>query len=150
MKKEIYTHDLYYLVDKYYSQQGMIQEDVNKLSGKLYELVTCQVVSNDIFPSASVKISRGEEVFKDSAAGDGPIDALYTAIKNIVNLDIELVEYKISSVSRGKEALGRVHLQLKYNGKVYSSKAVETDIIKASAIAFLNGVNNMIIDDLAK
>ena len=150
LKKEIYTHDLYYLVDKYYSQQGMVQEEVSKLSGKLYELVACQVVSNDIFPSASIKISRGGEVFKDSAVGDGPIDALYTAIKNIVNLDIELVEYKISSVSKGKEALGRVHLQLNYNGKVYSSKAVETDIIKASAIAFLNGVNNMIIDDLSK
>ena len=150
LKKEIYTHDLYYLVDKYYSQQGMVQEEVSKLSGKLYELVACQVVSNDIFPSASIKISRDGEVFKDSAVGDGPIDALYTAIKNIVNLDIELVEYKISSVSKGKEALGRVHLQLKYNGKVYSSKAVETDIIKASAIAFLNGVNNMIIDDLSK
>lgn len=150
LKKEIYTHDLYYLVDQYYSRQGMKQEEVNRLSGKLYELVACQVVSNDIFPSASVKISRGGEVFKDSAVGDGPIDALYTAIKNIVNLDIELVEYKISSVSRGKEALGRVHLQLKYDEKVYSSKAVETDIIKASAIAFLNGVNNIIIEDSVK
>lgn len=150
LKKEIYNYDLYYLVDSYYFEQGEMKEEVNKVSGKLYELMNCQVVSNDIFPSASVKIKRGEEFFKGSAVGDGPIDALYTAIKNIVDLDIELVEYKISSVSRGKEALGRVNLQIKYNDKIYSSKAVETDIIKASAIAFINGVNNIIIEGNVK
>lgn len=148
LKKEIYAHDLYYLVDRYYSAKGEVQEEVNKVSGKLYELVNSQVVSNDIFPSASVRIRRGEEVFRDSAVGDGPIDALYTAIKNIVNLDVELVEYKISSVSRGKEALGRVSLQLKYNGKIYSAKAVDTDIIRASALAFLNGINTIVIEQL--
>lgn len=150
LKKEIYNHDLYYLVDRYYFGLGKLKEEVNKVSGKLYELMNCQVVSNDIFPSASVKIRRGEEIFKDSAVGDGPIDALYTAIKNIVALDIELVEYKISSVSRGKEALGRVNLQIKYKDKLYSAKAVETDIIKASAIAFINGVNNIIIEDIVR
>lgn len=149
LKKEVYTHDLYYLVDRYYAEHGNMQGEVNQVSGKLYELVNCQVVSNDIFPSASIKLRRGTEVLKDSAGGDGPIDALYTAIKNIVDLDIELVEYKISSVSRGKEALGRVHLQIKYNDKIYSAKAADTDIIKASAIAFINGVNNIIIEELA-
>ena len=149
LKKEIYTHDLYYLVDKYYAEQGTVQENVTNISGKLYELVACQVISNDIFPSASVKIRRGEEVFKDSGVGDGPIDALYTAIKNIVDMDVELVEYKVSSVSKGKEALGRVHLQLKYKDRIYSSKAVETDTIKASAIAFINGVNNIIIESIS-
>jgi 2-isopropylmalate synthase len=149
LKKEIYTHDLYYLLDRYYCEQGTLQKEVHKVSGKLYELVNSQVISNDIFPSASIKIKRGEEFFKDSAIGDGPIDALYTAIKNIVNLNIEVLEYKISSVSRGKEALGRVSLQLKYNDKVYSAKAVDTDIIRASAIAFLNGINNIIIEDIS-
>lgn len=148
LKKEIYNHDLYYLVDRYYSEQGKTQREIHTVSKKLYELVTSQVISNDIFPSASVKLKCGEAIFKDSAVGDGPIDALYTAIKNIVGLDIELVEYKISSVSRGKEALGRVNLQIKYNDKIYSSKAVDTDIIKASALAFLNGVNTIIIEDI--
>jgi 2-isopropylmalate synthase len=148
LKKEIYTYDLYYLVDRYYAKQDNMQEDATKVSGKLYELVNSQVISNDIFPSASVKIRRGEEFFRDSAVGDGPIDALYTAIKNIVGLDVDLVEYKISSISRGKEALGRISLQLRHNGKVYSAKAVDTDIIRASAIAFLNGINNIIIEDI--
>lgn len=148
LKKEVYTHDLYYLVDNYYSEQGAMQEEVNRVGGKLYELVSCQFITNDISTSASVKIRHGEEVFEDSAVGNGPIDALYTAIKNIVNFDIELVEYKVSSISRGKEALGRAHLQMSYNDKIYSSKAVETDIIKASAIAFINGVNNIIIEDI--
>ena len=148
LKKEIYTHDLYYLVDSYYSQPGFMPDEMNKVGGKLYELVTCQVVSNDVFPSASVKIRCGDEIFEESASGDGPVDALYTAIKNIVKLEVELVEYKVSSVSRGKEALGRAHLLMKYNNKIYSSKAVETDIIKASGIAFINGVNDIIIDNI--
>ena len=93
-----------------------------------------------------MKIKQGEKVFSDSAVGDGPIDALYTAIKNIVNVDIELLEYRITSTSKGKEALGRVNLQLKHNGKIYPAKAVDTDIIRASAMAFLNGVNDIIIE----
>jgi 2-isopropylmalate synthase len=83
LKKEIYNHDLYYLVDRYYSEQGNIQKEIHNVSERLYELVTSQVISNDIFPSASVKLKCGEAIFKDSAVGDGPIDALYTAIKGI-------------------------------------------------------------------
>jgi len=148
LKKEIYTYDLYYLIQRYYAKQGKIQEEASRVSGNLYELVNSQVISNDIFPSASVKIRRGEEFFRDSAVGDGPIDALYSAIKNIVGLEVDLVEYKINSISRGKEALGRVSLQLKYHERIFSAKAVDPDIIRASAIAFLNGINNIIIEDL--
>ena len=142
-KKEIYNYDLYHLAEAFYMEQG---KQAGPMQGKLYELVNSQVVSNDIFPSASVKIKQGEKVFSDSAVGDGPIDALYTAIKNIVNVDIELLEYRITSTSKGKEALGRVNLQLKHNGKIYPAKAVDTDIIRASAMAFLNGVNDIIIE----
>ncbi|BBB91170.1 MAG TPA: 2-isopropylmalate synthase [Methylomusa anaerophila] len=143
-KKEIYIHDIYCLVNDYYTKKGKNQEETGRHS-HLYELISSQVISNDVFPSASVKVKHGGEVLEGSAGGAGPIDALYTALKNIVNLDIGLVEYKITSVSRGKEAMGRVNLQLDYNGKIYPARAVDTDIIRASAVAFLNGVNNIIL-----
>lgn len=146
MKKEIYNHDLYHIVENYYAGQG---GNIDPVGEKLYELVNSQVISNDVFPSASVKLKRGSEVYKDGAVGDGPIDALYTAIKNIVKLDIDLLEYKISSISKGKEALGRVSIQLQHNGKRYSARAADTDIIRASAIAFINGVNNIILEEAA-
>ncbi|MFW6035404.1 MAG: 2-isopropylmalate synthase [Halothermotrichaceae bacterium] len=146
-KKEIYYHDLLYLVEDFMIEKHGEEHLENNGSGiKMYELLTAQVVSNDFFPTAAVRVKKGEKVIEESGTGDGPVDALYTAIKAIVDIDVELEEYKISSISRGKEALGRVGIQLKYNNKIYASRAVDTDIIKASAVAFLNGVNRIVMD----
>ncbi|TVY00391.1 2-isopropylmalate synthase [Cohnella terricola] len=137
-KKEVYDHDVFYLV----THHGNVEES----STQLYELVNFQVVSNDIFPTASVQLKKGTETLKGSAVGDGPIDALYGVIKSLVGLDVELKDYKISSLSRGKEAIGRVNLRVAYDGKTYSGRAMDTDIVKASAIAFLNGINAALLD----
>ncbi|MEJ6949661.1 2-isopropylmalate synthase [Natronospora cellulosivora (SeqCode)] len=150
-KKEIYFHDLFYLVEDFMIKRHGAEHAIPNMSDiQLYEIDDIQVVSNSQFPTATVRIKKGDQEMIDSATGDGPIDALYTAIKKIVGLDIELKEYKISSISRGKEALGRVNLQLEYNEKVYSSRAVDTDIIKASGIAYLNGINRIIMESKQK
>lgn len=142
VKKEVYDHDIYYLVEKY-------NEERQNSGCDLYDLVSFQVVSNDIFPTATIKLKKGKEIFKHSSVGDGPIDALYSAIKDIVGLDIELKEYKISSMSRGKEALGRVQIKIGYGKeKIYSARAMDTDVIKASALAFINGVNSILLESL--
>ncbi|RCX16317.1 2-isopropylmalate synthase [Anaerobacterium chartisolvens] len=146
-KKEVYNHDVYYLIDKHNrdkSEGGMRASSLEKLG--LCELLSFQVVSNDIFPTATVKIKKGGEIFKQSAVGDGPIDALYTAIKDVAGMDVSLKEYKISSMSRGKEALGRVNIKICCDGKVYTARAIDTDIIKASALALINGINTFILD----
>ncbi len=146
-KKEVYYHDLYYLLENYGIDLINGQPDENgKPSLKLYEIVNFQVISNDIFPSATIKIKRGEEIFVQSSSGDGPIDAIYTAIRNITGMDVKLTEYKINSISQGKEALGRASVQVSYDGKSYSARAIDTDIIKASAVAFLNAVNRIILE----
>ncbi|AFS77822.1 2-isopropylmalate synthase LeuA [Gottschalkia acidurici 9a] len=148
MKKEVYHHDLIYLIEKYYhDNDSMANERFMEIGKKLYEIESLQVISNDIFPTATVKIKKGDEILIESSVGHGPIDALYTAIKNAVKLDVELKEYKINSMSRGKDALGRVSIVIDYNGKEYSSKATETDIIRSSAVAFINGINSIILDD---
>ena len=123
-------------------------EKIERHSGDFYELVDLQVISNTTFPSASIKVKKGEEVFSASTVGTGPIDALYSAMKEIIDMDIKLLEYKISSVSRGKEALGKVKLQVEYNGEKYIAKATDTDVIKASALAYLNAVNSIIVETL--
>lgn len=141
-KKEVYYHDLYYIL------KDFVADEETKPSVELYELVNFQVISSDIFPTAIVKIKKGEDVIIQSAIGDGPIDALYTAIKNVTGININLTEYKINSISQGKEALGRASVQLAYEGKTYYSRAVDTDTIKASAVAFLNGINRILLEQL--
>lgn len=137
-KKEVYDHDVFYLVTEH------LNKPQNK--GHLYELASFQVVTNDQYPTASVELKKGNEILRGSSIGDGPIDALYSVIKTLTDLDVQLIHYKINSISRGKEAVGRVHLQISCDGKTYTGRALDTDIIKASAIAFINGINAAILD----
>jgi len=147
-KKEVYNHDLYVIVENYYAKNDIHNQDIVHYSNHFYELIDLQVVSNTNFPSASVKIKKGDQILKSSAVGSGPIDALYSAITEISDLDIKLIEYNISSVSRGKEALGKVKIQVEYKGEKYIAKATDTDVMKASAFAYINAVNSIVVDTL--
>jgi len=137
-KKEVYDHDVFYLVSSH--------RKLDESTSILYELDSFQVVTNDQYPTATVGLRKGAETFKDSAVGDGPIDALYSVIKSIVGMEVQLKDYKISSMSRGKEAIGRVNIRIEYEGNVYSGRAMDLDIIKASALAFLNAINAALLD----
>lgn len=143
-KKEVYNHDLYVIVENYYDQHASENTPITHYSNSFYNFEDLQVVSNSTFPSASVKISRGADVYKASAVGSGPIDALYSAISDITKIDIKLVEYNISSVSRGKEALGKVKITVEHEDETYIAKAADTDILKASALAYVNAINSII------
>lgn len=148
VKKEVYNHDLYVIVENYYAKNDIYNQDIMHYSNYFYELIDLQVISNTDFPSASVKIKKGDQILKSSAVGSGPIDALYSAITEISDLDIKLIEYHISSVSRGKEALGKVKIQVEYRGEKYVAKATDTDVMKASAFAYINAVNSIVVDTL--
>jgi 2-isopropylmalate synthase len=139
-KKEIYYHDVYYLVKEFL-------ESPDSSTAKIYELVNYQVISSDIFPSASVKIKCGGDTFVKTSTGNGPVDALYMAIKEIADIHVNLLEYKISSISQGEEAMGRVRIQVKFEDKIYTSSATDVDTIKASAIALLNCINQIKIEN---
>ncbi|OAH57943.1 MULTISPECIES: 2-isopropylmalate synthase [Bacillaceae] len=147
-KKEVYNHDLYVIVENYYAKHDIYNQDMTHYSDNFYELMDLQVISNTNFPSASVKIKKGDQILKSSAVGSGPIDALYSALTEISDLDIKLIEYNISSVSRGKEALGKVKIQVEYRGEKYIAKATDTDIMKASALAYINAINSIVVAKL--
>ena len=147
-KKEVYNHDLYVIVKNYFATNNIESVDVNNYADSFYELIDLQVISNTTFPSASVRMKKGTEEINSSAVGTGPIDALYTAILKVVDTDIKLLEYKISSVSRGKEALGKVKVIAEFNGVTYNANATDTDVIKASALAYVNVVNKIVVENL--
>ncbi|MCL2815969.1 MAG: 2-isopropylmalate synthase, partial [Oscillospiraceae bacterium] len=141
-KKEIYYHDVYYLMKDFLVKTGSAEK-----KAQMYELVNYQVISSDIFPSASVKIRCGEHIFTKTATGNGPIDALYTAIGEIADFRVKLLEYKITSISQGGQAMGRVRIQVRYVDKTYTSSATDVDTIKASAIAMLDCLNQIKIEN---
>ena len=147
-KKEVYNHDLYVIVESYYEKTEKNNPNHQNYSDQFYDLEDLQVISNATFPSASVKICKGEESYKASAVGSGPIDALYSAIADVTGIEVKLHEYNISSVSRGKEALGKVKIIVEHEGEKYIAKAADTDILRASALAYINAINSIIVEQL--
>ena len=94
-------------------------------------------------PSATVRIIRGEEVLQEAAWGDGPVDAMYNAISKATGINVELKNYQIRAVTESSEALGEAVLHIGFEGKTYVGRGVSTDIIEASAKAYVNALNHM-------
>jgi 2-isopropylmalate synthase len=88
-----------------------------------------------------VTLPSGEEVVGEST-GDGPIDAIFRAIQVAVGIESEMVKYTVEAVTGGEDALGEVTVQLRTNGTLASGSGVATDIIEASARAYLRALSN--------
>ena len=94
-------------------------------------------------PSATVRIIRQGQVLQEAAWGDGPVDAAYNAISKATGMSPELENYSIRAVTGKSEALGEATLRIKEKGRVYIGRGVSTDIIEASARAYINALNHM-------
>ncbi len=82
-------------------------------------------------------------VHREAACGDGPIDALFKAVQRLTGVSGHLLEYRVRSVSVGKDAQGEAALEVEYAGETYHGRAVSTDIIDASLRAYLGVVNRI-------
>ena len=84
------------------------------------------------------------ETFQDSAVGDGPVDAVLAAIDAITGLKGRLQDYAIRSATSGKDAIGEVAVKVDFDGTVVSGKGSSTDVIEASARAYLSALNRLL------
>jgi 2-isopropylmalate synthase len=84
----------------------------------------------------------GEELM-DAATGTGPVDAIYKAINRVVNVPNQLIEFSVQSVTAGIDAIGEVTIRLKYGDRIFSGHSANTDIIVASAQAYVNALNRL-------
>jgi len=108
----------------------------------VYTLEYFHIISgSSTIPSATVRIKKENKVFEDASRGDGPVDALYKAIDRITKLSPKLKEYKITSITSGKDAQGEVSVSLEIDGIKVVGKGVSTDILEASAKAYLHAIN---------
>ncbi len=133
-KKEVFDEDLEALVD-----------DQLEIAPGLWELAGLQVIagSNSI-PTATVTLRDSSgQIVQDASIGDGPVDAIYSAIQRLTNIRVSLCDYRIRAVTRGKEAQGEVWIELEHNERKIRGRGLSTDILEASALAYLAAINRL-------
>jgi 2-isopropylmalate synthase len=96
-----------------------------------------------MIPRARVSLKYKNKIHSAESIGDGPVDAVFKTIDKITGMKAELQDYRIEAVTKGKDALGEVGLKLKAKGKVVTSRGSSTDIIEASARAYVNALNKI-------
>ena len=103
--------------------------------------------SNVLTSSAHLRILKGDHALEGICIGDGPIDAAFLAIEQIIGLHYELDDFQIQSVTEGREAMGQTVVKLLSNGKLYSGRGTSTDIVGASILAYLNALNKIVYEE---
>jgi 2-isopropylmalate synthase len=133
-KKEVYDEDLIAIV-----QDERIQIP------ETHTLEYLHVISGTgVIPSATVRLRKEGQVFQDSGVGDGPVDAVLNAIDAITGLKGRLQDYQLRAITGGKDAIGEVSLKVDFDGTVVTGKGASTDVIEASARAYLNALNRAV------
>lgn len=102
---------------------------------------------NIISATANITLRKNDEKISGLSNGDGPIDAAFLAIEQIIGRHYELDDFQIQSVTEGREAMGSALVKLRSDGKLYSGKGISTDIIGASIRAYLNAVNKIVYEE---
>lgn len=96
-------------------------------------------------PTATIALTHEDgHTSQDASTGDGPVDAAFRCLERIVGTEATLREYNVRSVSSGKDAMGEVTVEIDSNGRTYHGKGLSTDIIEASALAYLQALNKAI------
>jgi 2-isopropylmalate synthase len=123
---------------------AIVNDEMQQLP-EAFKLEHIQVSCGDhALPTATVTIltPSGEER-TDAAVGTGPVDAVYKAINRVVDIPNQLIEFSVQSVTAGIDALGEVTIRLKHESGVYAGHGANTDIIVASARAYLHALNRL-------
>ncbi len=139
-KKFVYDDDLAALVD-----------DSMTSGAQTFELDYIQVTTGtNLVPTATIRLKKGEEVLEDSAPGNGAVDAAMKTIDRLLEKRGHLVEYHVIATTKGKDALGEVTIKADFGAnQVISGKGASTDVVEASARAYLNAVNRMLAIEAA-
>ncbi len=125
--------------------ESVIAEEQRTVS-EVYHLDRVQISCGDRgIPTAAVSlIGPKGEVLADAALGTGPVDAVYKAINRIVKVPNELTEFTVKSVTEGIDAIGEVLIRIESEGITYTGRGADTDIIVASAKAYMNALNRLL------
>jgi len=135
-KKEVYDEDI----------EAIVAEEILRLPGRpdRYELLYLNVnSSSNAIPSATVKMRVEGQECADHATGDGVVDACYKVIAKITGSRSKLVRYSVKAITGGADAQGEVSCLIEDGGIRVSGQGAHTDIIMASALAYINALNKL-------
>ncbi|MDC7126597.1 MAG: 2-isopropylmalate synthase [Spirochaetales bacterium] len=130
-------------------KKEVFDEDILSIAGSIlgkdscfYDLDYFHITSgNAAIPTGTVRIKYDEQQKEEAATGDGPISAIFQAIDKATNIPAKLEEFNVSAITAGKQALGEVSVIININGEHYGGNGSSTDILEASARAYVNAIN---------
>ncbi len=132
-KKEVYDEDI----------EAIVADRVLHWEEK-YKLESVNIASGtDMLPSATVKITMDANVVTESGSGDGPVDAVYKTITSITKTKSRLMRYQVNAITGGTDAQGEVSVRIEEDSHTVSGTGSDTDIIVASAKAYINALNKL-------
>jgi 2-isopropylmalate synthase len=133
-KKEVFDEDLIVTV-----------RDALRIAPTVYKVRNLQsIAGNHIIATATIVLEKEGVLMRDSATGDGPVDAVLKAVNRITGIDGKLIEYTVHSVTHGADAVGEVFMKVDFGKASFIGKAASLDILDASARAYVDAVNKMI------
>ncbi|MCW8922879.1 MAG: 2-isopropylmalate synthase [Gammaproteobacteria bacterium] len=137
-KHEIFDEDL----------QALVAEGSWSAENEHFKLVSLKVCSETgETPNASVVLSVGDKEVNAKSDGSGPVDAVFRAIESVVSSETELQLYSVNAITSGTDAQGEVTVRLEKAGRIVSGQGADTDIVIASAKAYINALNKLVLSD---
>lgn len=135
-KKDIFDEDI----------ETLVSEEIILKAPEVYSLIDLVVKSGlKQKPTAQIKLRVKNKVFKKTGYGDGPVDATYKAISALTKTKSSLRKYEVMSITGGTDALGEVTVTVEEDGRTVRGHGSDTDIIVASARAYINALNKLVV-----
>ncbi|RNF38635.1 2-isopropylmalate synthase [Planococcus salinus] len=139
-KKQIVEDDLFVL---------LTDQQIQDKDTPVYELESVQVqygTANIPTATASAKDPKGE-IIHEAATGAGSVEAIFNTLERIVEGKVHILDYRVTSIGKGRDALGEAVINMSYNGETVTGRDVAQDVLEATAKAYLNAVNRQIIKE---
>ncbi len=134
-KKEIFDEDIIALLET--------QPTKGTNASYTFKDLSLQILGENQYRAFVHIVGSDESIIEGVGEGNGPIDAIYKGIDSALTLDVELIDYKINSISKGKDSIGEVFVKVRNNESMVQGRAINVDIIVASANAYIDAINRL-------
>ncbi|WP_406677076.1 2-isopropylmalate synthase [Moorella sp. ACPs] len=135
-KKEITDRDL----------EAIVEHEVKQIPEKFVLEHIHISTGNRVVPTATIGLRVDQELKEEAACGEGPVDAAFKAIDKITRIPVCLKSYALNAVTGGKDAVGEVTVKVEYAGRVFIGRGISTDVLEASARAYVNAINKVVYE----